>query len=95
MLVFYRGQKSECCKTIKDGCAYRPYVKALASIADYVSGGSRMEFAKELYNVPLPDRYAWLENVTDWKLRSDNASFQDYHDVMMLVWKFKGAFPDG
>lgn len=88
--------KQEICreKGIKDGCEYEPFVKALSSIAKYVGNDSKMTFAKELYNVPLPDRYKWLENKTDQKLRDDNRSFEDYNEMMALVRQFRGAFPN-
>ena len=50
-----------------------------------------MEFAKEIFNVPLPERYRWLENRVDERLRQAGASFEDYNDVMGFVERLKGG----
>ncbi len=55
------------------------------------SFGTDIEFAKEIFNVPLPERYQWLENRVDECLRQAGASFEDYNDVMGFVEKLKGG----
>ena len=53
--------------------------------------GADLDFAKELFNIPLPDRYQWLEDKVDESLRLTNASFQDYNDVMIFLETLKGG----
>ena len=84
--------KQEICreKGIKDGRAYSGYVNILVNSAKYLEI-DRMTFAKELYNQDLPERYRWLENRIDEKLRRDNASFQDYNDVIRYIRNLQGG----
>ncbi len=51
-----------------------------------------MEFAKELFNIPLPERYQWLEDKVDGALRALSAEFEDYNDVIGFLEKLRGGF---
>ena len=53
--------------------------------------GTDMEFAKELFNIPLPDRYAWLEDKVDTSLGKLNVSLEDYNDVMSFLRNLEGG----
>lgn len=71
--------------------AYEDMVMILLAINAAFDYGTDMEFAAELYNVPLPERYQWLEDKVDKSLRVANASFQDYNDVMHFLENLKGG----
>lgn len=85
--------KQQICKELKmqTGEAYSNRVDVLKVINASFGYGTDMEFAKELFNVPLPDRYQWLEDKVDASLRSKGASFMDYNDVMEFLRILKGA----
>ena len=85
--------KQQICKELKmqTGEAYSNRVEVLKVINASFGYGTDMEFAKELFNVPLPDRYQWLEDKVDASLRSKGASFMDYNDVMEFLRILKGA----
>lgn len=70
---------------------YNDLTIVLQTLNDKFDYGSDMEFAKELFNIPLPDRYQWLENKVDESLRNLNASFEDYNDVMEFIKTLKGG----
>uniref|UniRef100_UPI004056E100 hypothetical protein n=1 Tax=Acetatifactor sp. TaxID=1872090 RepID=UPI004056E100 len=70
---------------------YNNQVTILKAINKSFRYGTDMEFAKELFNVPLPERYQWLENKVDNSLRKLNASFEDYNEVMGFVKRLKGG----
>ncbi len=78
-------------KNISNIPAYEDKVMILLAINAAFGYGTDMEFATELYNVPLPERYQWLEDKVDESLRVANASFQDYNDVMQFLEKLKGG----
>ena len=84
--------KQQICKEkgIKDVVAYRKYVSILVNTARYLKIDT-MTFAKELYKQGLPERYSWLEGKVDDQLRRDNASFQDYNDVILYVRNLQGG----
>ena len=71
--------------------AYLNIVPILKAVNDSFNYGSDLEFAKELFNVPLPERYQWLEDKVDESLRAVNASFQDYNEVMKFLESLKGG----
>ena len=50
-----------------------------------------MEFAKELFNIPLPERYQWLEDKVIDSLKSTEASFEDFYEVIHFVENLKGG----
>lgn len=78
-------------KQITNSYAYEERTIVLKALNDRFSYGTDMEFARELFNVPLPDRYQWLEDKVDNSLRSEGASFTDYNDVMEFLSRLKGA----
>ena len=85
--------KQEICKKMEiasvDGYVNQvPILRAINSKFEY---GTDMEFAQELFNIPLPERYQWLEDKVDVSLRSIGASFSDYNDVMRFLQELKGA----
>ena len=71
--------------------AYEDKTIVLQALNESFSFGSDIEFAKEIFNVPLPERYQWLENRVDERLRQAGASFEDYNDVMGFVERLKGG----
>lgn len=54
--------------------------------------GTDMEFAIELFNIPLPERYKWLEDKVDTSLRINGASFEYFNEVMYNVQKLRGGW---
>lgn len=73
---------------------YSDKVARLLILNDEFKFGTNMEFAKELFNVPLPERYQWLENKVDEKLHNMKASFNDYYDTIDFVKELKGGNKD-
>lgn len=76
--------KQQICKEklISSSSAYEDLTIVLQVLNDRFNFGTDMKFAKTLFNIPLPKRYEWLENLVDDILRKENASFEDYNDVM-------------
>lgn len=85
--------KQQICKEkgIINAYAYEDKTVVLQTLNESFSFGTDMEFAKEIFNVPLPERYRWLENRVDERLRQAGASFEDYNDVMSFVERLKGG----
>lgn len=85
--------KQQICKekNIVNSYAYEDKTIVLQSLNDSFLFGTDMEFAKELYNVPLPERYQWLKNRVDEYLKRAGASNKDYEDVMNFVERLKGG----
>ena len=81
-------------KKIEDGKGYPVHVKILTVVADYVRTSSRMDFAKELFNIPLPDRYDWLEKRVYQKLQEDNRTTQEINQMINFTRQLSGAFED-
>lgn len=84
--------KKQICKEKNISCVstYDDLTMILQSLNDRFDYGSDMDFAKELFNTPLPDRYMWLENKVDDSLRSEKASFEDYNEVLSFISILKG-----
>lgn len=78
-------------KNIFNVYAYGDKTIVLQALNESFKFGTDMEFAKEIFNVPLPERYRWLENRIDERLRQAGASFEDYNDVMGFVERLKGG----
>ena len=76
---------------VKPTFAYNELTIVLQALNDEFQYGSDMAFAKELFNVPLPERYEWLVDKVDGSLRELNASFEDYNDVMQFVRTLEGG----
>ena len=85
--------KQQICKEkdIINTYAYEDKTLVLQALNESFSFGTDMEFAKEIFNIPLPERYQWLENMVDEHLRQAGASFEDYNDVMGFVQRLKGG----
>lgn len=71
--------------------AYENLVPVLQAVNNKFHYGSDMEFAKELFNVPLPDRYKWLEDKVVDSLKGENVSFEDFNEVLLFVRNLKGG----
>ena len=78
-------------KGIMDVQSYPIQVRILQVINERFAYGTDIEFAKRLFNVPLPNRYQWLEDIVDNSLRELDASFSDYNDVIGFLEQLKGA----
>lgn len=78
-------------KQIARSSAYEDQTIVLKALNNRFAYGTDAEFAKELFNIPLPERYQWLEDKVDASLRNEGASFADYNDVMFFLSKLKGA----
>ena len=78
-------------KNIMNLPAYEDKTIVLQTLNESFLYGTDMEFAKEIFNVPLPERYQWLENRVDECLRQARASFEDYNEVMGFVERLKGG----
>lgn len=78
-------------KNIFNVYAYGDKTIVLQALNESFKFGTDMEFAREIFNVPLPERYRWLENRVDERLRQSGASFEDYNDVMGFVERLKGG----
>lgn len=63
----------------------------MKTINDSFGYSTDLEFAKEIFNVPLPDRYQWLVDKVDESLRNANASFEDYNYVMFFLKALEGG----
>ena len=85
--------KQQICKEkkIRNLSAYEDKTVVLQTLNESFSFGTDMEFAKALFNVPLPERYSWLEDQVDEMLRKNGASFEDYNDVIGFVEQLKGG----
>lgn len=84
--------KQQICKEkgIESISSYTDKVFVLKSINKSFKYGTDLEFAKEIFSIPLPERYQWLENKVDNSLREADASFEDYNEVMTFVEILKG-----
>lgn len=85
--------KQQICKEkgIDSVLGYPDKVPILENINRAFGYGTDMEFAKELFNVALPERYQWLENKVDHELRLAKATFEDYNEVMKFIEGLKGG----
>lgn len=71
--------------------AYVDIVLILKTINDSFKYGSDLEFAKELFNVPLPERYKWLEDKVVDSLKAADASFEDFNEVLLFIKQLQGG----
>ncbi len=78
-------------RNIHNIAAYEDKVLILKIINDAFGYGTDLEFAKEIFNIPLPDRYQWLVDKVDESLRGANASFEDYNEVMLFLRALEGG----
>ena len=78
-------------RNIRNIGAYEDKVLILKDINDSFGYGTDLEFAKEIFNIPLLDRYQWLVDKVDESLRNANASFEDYNNVMFFLKALEGG----
>ena len=78
-------------KGIESRAGYPDKVQILENINKAFGYGTDIDFAKELFNIPLPERYQWLEDKVDSDLRIYQASFEDYNEVIKFIEKLKGG----
>ncbi len=71
--------------------AYEDKVFVLRILNDVFHYGTDLEFAKELFNKPLPERYEWLECLVYDSLVKENVSAKDFDEVMNFVRTLKGG----
>lgn len=85
--------KQQICKekNLINECAYEDKTIVLQALNNRFSFGTDAEFAREIFNIPLPERYQWLENRVDECLRQAGASFEDYNEVIGFVERLKGG----
>lgn len=85
--------KQQICKekSIINAYAYEEKTAVLQALNNSFAFGTDAEFAREIFNVPLPERYQWLEDKVDEGLRQAGVSFEDYNDVMKFVENLKGG----
>lgn len=85
--------KQQICKEkgITSVDAYSNLIPILQIVNEKFKYGTDLEFAIELFNVPLPDRYGWLEDKVDDSLRNLNVSFSDYNEVMYFIRELEGT----
>lgn len=85
--------KQQICKekNLINACAYEDKTIVLQALNNRFSFGTDAEFAREIFNIPLPERYQWLENRVDECLRQAGASFEDYNEVIGFVERLKGG----
>lgn len=70
---------------------YHELVMILQVVNEQFRYGTDLEFASELFNIPLPDRYTWLETKVSDSLKDLGASFSDFNEVMFFLERLKGA----
>ncbi len=85
--------KQQICREKGIACApaYENLVPVLQVINNEFHYGSDMKFAKELFSVPLPDRYKWLEDKVVDSLKDADVSFEDFNEVLFFIRKLKGG----
>ncbi len=71
--------------------AYEDKALVLGILNDVFHYGTDLEFAKELFNKPLPERYEWLECLVYDSLVKENVSTKDFDEVMIFVCTLKGG----
>lgn len=70
---------------------YKNKVTILSLLNSKFKFGINIEFAKELFNVPLPERYQWLEEKVNKELLNMDASLKDCYETMDYVRKLEGG----
>ena len=85
--------KQQICKEnhIKSAKGYTILTSFLEHINKNFHYGTDLEFAKELFNIPFPERYDWLENKVSESLRKENVLLQDYEEMMKGIRQLKGG----
>lgn len=70
---------------------YEKQTDVLDSLWEALGYNNGKDFAQEIFNVPLPKRYKWLENKTIKKLEETHASKKDYDDTLSYIGALKGG----
>lgn len=70
---------------------YVDKVLVLQTLNDRFHFGTDLDFAKELFNQPLPERYGWLEDLVYRDLVKENATIKDTEEVMQFVRYLEGG----
>lgn len=78
-------------KGIKSIKGYAVFTDILENINYSSRYGTNLEFAKELFNIPLPDRYEWLRSKVEKILKEENASLEDYIETMNYLENLEGG----
>lgn len=78
-------------KNISSVYSYEDKTIVLQALNKFFNFGTDMEFAKEIFNIPLPERYQWLEDKVSESLKQAGASFEDFYEVMDFVKRLKGG----
>lgn len=78
-------------KNISSVYSYEDKTIVLQALNKFFNFGTDMEFAKEIFNIPLPERYQWLEDKVNESLKQAGASFEDFYEVMDFVKRLKGG----
>lgn len=78
-------------KKIASVAVYQDKVTTLQILNNKFKYGTDMEFAKELFSIPLPLRYQWLEDKIDESLHTMRVSFEDYNETMRFIEELKGG----
>lgn len=78
-------------KNISSVYSYEDKTIVLQALNEFFNFGTDMEFAKEIFNIPLPERYQWLEDKVSESLKQAGVSFEDFYEVMDFVKRLKGG----
>lgn len=71
--------------------SYNHLVNRLRVLNEKFEYGTDLEFAKELFNVPLPLRYQRLEDKVDESLRTMGVSFENFNETIQFIQELKGG----
>ena len=72
-------------------CSYQDLTDILQSLNEGLGFGTNLEFAKELFNIPLPNRYYWLKDKVLKSLKNANASINDFEEMEIYLKQLEGG----
>lgn len=72
-------------KGIATGNAYEQGVEILSTISSFLGFDTKKQFALELFNCPLPDRFDWLEETFSVKMIQEGLSVEQQEEGMMFI----------
>lgn len=72
-------------KGIPTGNAYQQGVDVLSKISSFLGYDTKKQFALELFNHPLPERFDWLEETFSAKMISKGISVEQQEEGMMYI----------
>lgn len=79
----------------KHGISHKASYTNLVRILELVNGsfkyGTDIEFAIELFNIPLPDRYEWFESKVVDRMKEKDASFEEFNEVLLFIRELQGG----